>query len=387
MAFDCDVLVCGGGPTGARAAQVLAQHSRRTIVLEARRAGAAKLCGGLLNTRAQELLREMVPKVPEHIILQPEQPALEYHDLDNNIRARYGPGYLNIDRAAFDSWLLGRARDLGADVRHGARVKRVELLEDGEGGYRAVLEDSELTAPALVDATGAGALARRSFNAELPRRLDCLQGEAEISPPLQSSWAVYQTRRTPFLGWLIPKPGGKVLVGAGYPPERLKRQRGQQQAASAEIWPGLWSALGWLLDYAKARGFTLSPRGKPLGAPLAWLESVSQLRLGYGQLYIAGEAAGLVSPFSGEGLSYALASGQRAAESILQQAPAELYARSLEGEAGSLRRSQLKAWVGASPALRPFGLLLLPRFTGRKLVYIPWRDGLDSGYNQAGGKP
>ena len=370
----CDVLVVGGGPAGATCARLLAAAGRDVLVLDARQAGGRKLCGGLLNRRAQLYLTEQALDLPPAVLAEPVQPLLEYHDLDSHLRAAYPPGYVNIDRARFDAWLLGLAQSAGARVHNAARA---QALAGWQGDEPLTLSTGlgEITANYVVDASGASAFTRRQLGLPLAQRLDCLQGAVRLDPPLESCWAVYQTACTPFFGWLIPKPGGMCLAGVGLPPGKLSRQRQQRRVRFQTPWPESWDALGWLLDYAVERGHQWElAEVKPFGSPLVWPQRTGDVRAGLGRVLICGEAAGLVSPLSGEGVSYALASGALAARSIIAGGGAQDYSRALAPEAKRLKLALAQAYVGARPRLRPWGLRLLPRLTGIALERRPWRD-------------
>jgi menaquinone-9 beta-reductase len=384
--LSCDVLVIGGGPAGSTCARLLAAAGRDVLVLDARQVGGRKLCGGLLNRRAQLLLEDQGLSLPPAACVEPAQPLLEYHDLDNRLRACYTPGYRNIDRGAFDAWLLELARQAGARVISAARVQSVEQPVAADEAYLAQSTAGSVQARWVVDASGASACGRRQLGLPMLRRLDCLQGALRLDPPLANCWAVYQTARTPFFGWLIPKAGGVCYAGAGLPPGQLMRQRQQRRTRFQTPWPEQWDGLGWLLDYLSARGYRWEPADvKPHGAPLVWLARLGDVQCGRGRLLLAGEAAGLASPFSGEGVSFALASGAAAAQCVLAgQGAAELGAE-LAGERRRLWLALAQAYVGARPRLRPWGLALLPRLTGRELSRLGWDGQGAPGYNQDGG--
>ncbi len=368
----CDVLVVGGGPAGATCARLAAAAGRAVLLLDARQAGGRKLCGGLLNRKAQAQLDAQGLALPPEVCVAPARPALEYHDLDNRLRAVYPPGYLNIDRARFDAWLLGLAQAAGARVHHGARAQELSGWREPKP-LTVATSIGPITADYVVDASGASAFARRRLGLPLAPRLDCLQGLVRTSPQLECCWAVYQSARTPFFSWLIPKADGLCYAGVGLPPGKLMHQRQQRRVRFQTAFPETWDALGWLLDYLGSRGYQWElAEVKPLGSPLAWPARLADARPGAGRVLICGEAAGLVSPFSGEGVSYALASGALAARCILTGGCARDYAGALAPEFKRLKLALLQAFVGARPWLRPLGLKRLPRLTGTALARLPW---------------
>jgi flavin-dependent dehydrogenase len=102
--------------------------------------------------------------------------------------------------------------------------------------------------------------------------------------------------------------------------------------------------------------------------------SREQLWWGRERVLAIGEAAGLISPFSGEGVSYALSSAEAAAFAVLSGGGAALMPRLTTQLRASLSQALLKAWAGERPGLRPWALWLLPLATHRQLTYHPWRE-------------
>ncbi|GEM_PF-1363230 len=364
---EIDVAVLGGGPAGARCAELLAQAGRSVRLYEARDPARAKPCGGLLNRRAQDLLAEL-GGLPGSVRVGAEMPGLEfplleYHDLDNRIRARYRPHYRNIDRSAFDAWLIERAAAAGAEVGCGMRAAELDWRDDGV--YVRFSADW-LRAQWVIDATGAAALTRRRLQGPAVSRLHALQGAAVIDPPVEAMWAIYQTAYTPFFSWVIPKGEGVHLLGTALTRAGLRQARGRG-----------WDLLRPLLEYLARRGCRVQLLDeRPRGAQLTCPAGGAELWHGRGPLLAIGEAAGLVSPFSGEGISYALQSAEAAAFAVIggmgAQALPELLSRPLRRLSGAMLRARVAAW----PWLRPWALWLLPLHTREPLEYLRWDTGL-----------
>ena len=368
-----EVVIIGAGPAGARCARLLAESGRDVLVLDAGPPGRAKLCGGLLNRRSQSMIGNW-GMLPDEVRVGPltpalEFPALEYHDRDNRIRARYNPGYRNIDRRAFDGWLVELARGAGAAVVFNTRVRRVEA-----GGETVTVTAGGRTIGArwVIDASGGQAFSRREFHGPYLRRLHSVQGLITLDPAPDAMWGIYQTSYTPFFGWIIPKGGGRFLLGTALTRDGIHRLKAQPWKSSLS--PG-WKLLRPLLDYLLERGHRwLTVDEKPGGAPLSWPAGDGELWWGDGRLLVIGEAAGLASPFSGEGISYALASAEAAAYAVLRGDGARLMPTLMSRFRHRLGRAALKAAVGMRPWLRPWGLMLLPFHYRTPLTYQRWED-------------
>lgn len=322
----------------------------QTLLLDARRGVRAKLCGGLLNRRAQSLLPDSLPAA----VLAPLQPQeLTLTDADNRLQCHYPPHYVNIERREFDAWLIERAREAGAEVVLGQRVQRMQY-----GPQQSALSVGARTLRCrqLLDATGAAAWSRRLLHQPPAPMLYALQVEAEAAvettPQLQ---VVYRRELAPLFGWAIPKAPGQWLAGC-----MLREFSGP---AEQRLEP--------LLNSLAERGCVLRPAGRIQAARLTLIHSRHDLWFGGGQLWVIGEAAGLVSPFSGEGISRALLSAELAARAILAGAGAADCAEVLHPATAGLGLACLRAQLAAQPLSRRLSLGLWARFHGWPLKRCP----------------
>ena len=195
-------------------------------------------------------------------------------------------------------------------------------------------------------------------------------------------WAIYKSAVTPYYGWVVPKGGGQFLIGAGF-------TRGADSTRSQSVSP--WGKLEPFMDYIRSRGFSVEPvDGKPLGSPIACINSMSQLWWGRRGVFTVGEAAGMVSPSSGDGISYCLQGAAALAKvlGVTDLAKLDYSAQGMEdaqhGEIAAAVRGNLrpalselkfniaKAWVAARPVLRGLSVRLLPLYLRRNVEAHPW---------------
>jgi flavin-dependent dehydrogenase len=376
MGAECfDVLVIGGGPAGARSAELLANAGRRVAICEAGDMTRPKLCGGLLNRRAQAIASGL-GGLPADVCINSDYPslafpALEYHDLDNRVRARYSPGYRSIDRLAFDRWLVARAKQAGTQVFYQTRAQSITVTKD-----LIHLETSAgpLTASWLIDASGAASFSRKRLGGPTQLKLHAVQGEVELDPASDAMWAIYRSSYTPLFSWIIPRGGGRFLLGTALKPADAKARRHDSQNSAREH----WAMLAPLMDYLEHRGISIKPcTRRPRSARLAWALAQDSLWWGRGSALVAGEAAGLLSPFSGEGISYALDSAEAAAFAVISGAGADALPELLIPLRQKLASASLKARIAMHAWLRPWPLLLMPKLTGQRVEYMRWHDGLE----------
>ncbi len=218
---DFDLLVVGAGPAGGMAALTAATLGLRTAVFEEHpQVGTPAHCSGKLQLHA---FREF--NLPDHLILNTLQAGAFY--APNGVVARVrraAPDSHVVDRPAFDRWLADQARQHGAELRTGIRLRAAERLNGamrvtGEWGRRTF----SATASVIVDAEGARPVLPQTVGLHLPRRVvlglqyqlrdvdldeeDC--PEIYLGSPLAPG----------FFAWLMPIGGRRARVGLCVDPQ------------------------------------------------------------------------------------------------------------------------------------------------------------------------
>ncbi|OFW79084.1 MAG: hypothetical protein A2Z48_00180 [Actinobacteria bacterium RBG_19FT_COMBO_70_19] len=320
-AIDTDVLVVGAGPGGSAAAYHLARHGVDVTVLEKAAFPREKVCGdGLTPRSVRSLLRMGIdtedPRFERVIGLRVysrrttiELPWPELRDFPN-----YGLAGTRMD---MDEMLVRRAEKAGARLLE--RTEAVSPILE-EGWVRGVLardaeerdgEPFEVRARLVLAADGAPS--KLSAQAGVRRDDSRPLGIAarryyrvERHPgPWFESWLDLWEGDTilPGYGWLFPLADGTVNLGAGL----LNTFKGFRDVSAQRLFAAFVSMMPseWGFSEETAAGRVLSgplPMGgsrRPVAVP--------------GMLLI-GDAAGMVNPFNGEGIAYAMESGEVAAE-------------------------------------------------------------------------
>ncbi len=290
-----DVVVVGGGPSGATAATDLARSGHAVALLD--KAGRIKPCGGAVPPR---LIADF--EIPDSQIVARIRTARMISPTGRRVDIPIENGYVGmVDREHFDEFLRVRAADSGA-TRFTGTYLRIE--RDAEGThviYRDKADQAEkrLTTRLVIGADGARSNVARD---EVPDgdKVPYVIAYHEIiaAPDTVESYdanrcdVVYDGRISPdFYGWVFPHgPQASVGMGSMVRDVDLKRATADLRAAS-----GL------------AQCETIRKEGAPI--PLKPLDRWDNGR----DVVLAGDAAGVVAPSSGEGIYYAMVGGRVAA--------------------------------------------------------------------------
>ena len=289
-----DVVIVGGGPSGATAAHHLARTGRRVAMLD--RDGRIKPCGGAVPPR---LIADF--DIPDSQIVAKINTARMISPTSRHVDIPIENGFVGmVDREHFDAFLRQRAEDSGAHRCTGTFLRIERTTDETLVVYRDKETRNEvyLKTKLIIGADGA-----RSDVA----RLEVPGGDTIpyviayheiIEAPKQSSYdpdrcdVIYDGAISPdFYGWIFPH-GDQASVGMG------SQVKGVDLKAATS-------------DLRKSAGLegckTIRKEGAPI--PLKPLDRWDNGR----DVVLAGDAAGVVAPSSGEGIYYAMVGGEVAA--------------------------------------------------------------------------
>ena len=305
-----DVVVVGGGPSGATAAHDLARRGHSVLLLD--RAGRIKPCGGAIPPR---LVKDF--DIPDSLIVARISGAQIVSPKNRKVMMPIDGGYVGmVDREEFDEWLRERAKSAGADLRHG-RFEAFARDSDGTAlvsylpqGAREGDGLVSVRARCVIGADGANSAVARQAVPKAGRPKYVFAYHEIVRAPVADAQgskasmdgADYDGRRCDvyyngvfspdFYAWIFPH-GDTMSIGTG------SAHKG-------------FSLKGSVSELRKLTGLdkfeTIRREGAPI--PLKPLKRWDNGR----DVILAGDAAGVVAPASGEGIYYAMLGGRLAAD-------------------------------------------------------------------------
>jgi geranylgeranyl reductase family protein len=273
-----DVAIVGAGPAGSTAAYRLATAGARVLLLDKATFPRDKPCGGGVTGRAARLIPFSIEPVVEDVVDRLECGLRYRHRFTRHAR---GPLAYMTQRRRLDHFLLQKAAEAGAEVREGETA-----------------DARELDARIVIGADGCNGSAAK----QLGLADGVVHGVAlEANYPYEKRYSGAMVLEIAVIrggyGWIFPK-GDHVNVGVGGNGEEGPKLRAELRR--------MCEAYGIDPDAAQeTRGYRL-----PLRLP--------GTRLARGTTAVIGDAAGLVDPFSGDGMYEGFLSARLVADAALE---------------------------------------------------------------------
>jgi geranylgeranyl reductase family protein len=354
-----DAVVVGMGPAGATAAYELSRAGLSVLAIEKETHPRYKVCGGGLSARIDRILEDDYKSVVEHTIYGIQ---FSYRGADPLSLDCSSPIAYMVMRDRFDHFLVEKARQVGTEVHEDEPVTSCRQLPDG---IEVTTDRGRYLAKVLIGADGANSLvAQQLFPGRRSRRMATLESEIPIGPAPHypgTGRALIDIGATPAgYAWIFPKQE-RLSIGVG------------------DLRGGLASPKKIFDQFVRdEKGLAPWKVPQPVGHPLPLFSEHSganreSVGLVSGRALLVGDAGHLVDPLFGEGIYYAVRSGQLAAESILSQVKDER--RSLADYEEAVRREiyeEFRVAVRMASIVYSYPRLchrLLPRYQHIVMLY------------------
>ncbi len=290
------MIVVGAGPAGSTAAYRLAERGARVVMLDRARFPRDKPCGGGVTLRGASVLPFTIDPVVERVV-QRVDVRMGYGGHVCRVDGE-GPMVLMTQRRRLDAYLAEQAAARGTDFRDGVRVRGITL---GADGVRVRTDTGVIAAAAMVGADGCNGVTRRALGVAEHSYAVALEGNLRrgatgFDDGRYDDAALLEFDIVPGgYGWIFPK-GDHVNVGVGGYLDEGPRMRDHLRR--------MCEVHGITIDdLTHLRGHRLPIRRS--GTTVATARAV-----------LVGDAAGLVDPFSGDGMYEAFTSSRIAARTI-----------------------------------------------------------------------
>ena len=289
-----DLIIVGGGPSGASAGRAAGKKGLSTLLLEKEDFPRYKPCGGVLSSYGLSCLDF---KLPESVI-ERNISKVRVHFRDRFVEGMKESNLaLLISRKVFDNYLLEKARETGIEVHTGEKV--LDCFEK-EDCVEVRTTDNTYLGRFVLIAEGSGGVLKYKVRPRDKRTEYCLGLVSEISDEdeairsrLPGTIDIHFGIAQGGYGWIFPHAGyySAGVVGTAQYLEHPKRV---------------------MLDFLQENGFSGS---FPVHSHIIPVGGVKRKTVN-SRLLLSGDAAGFVDAFLGEGMAYAIRSGQLAAEAV-----------------------------------------------------------------------
>lgn len=313
MPSQYDVVIVGAGPAGSTAAYILSQKDYNVLLLDKEHFPRKKLCGGCLTAKTLWLLNR--------VFNEPEE-SLTKNNIINFKSFRFDVRYKTkvlvspksplafhfVHRQVYDTFLLQKAKEAGAEVSEGEKVTDIETAANNTCNELTLTTSRErlIKTKFIIAADGANSTVRMKLLRQ--KKINGSRWHRNLAYGLEIFLARkgdFKALEFPILSfgylrygysWLFPNKD-RLVVGMGGLKRMNKNLTGKFKKFFSDY------NLGGIDSY-KIQGYPL-PFGNSLSTPV------------YGNILLVGDAAGLVDPMLGEGIYQAQKSAELAAKAII----------------------------------------------------------------------
>lgn len=282
-----DALIIGAGPGGLACAKILAQNGAKVLVVERKRVIGPKVCAGGITWDG------LIRRVPEKLVERSFPVQHVYSALQHGVIREENPIIATVDRFKLGQWMARDCVDAGVEIMIDTRVTAISRLSvQAISGKEK--EPITIGFKNLVGADGSSSLVRKYL--KLPIELIGYGINYQIPGNYEHmEWHLKNDTFSYGYGWIFPH-SDTVSIGAYGPRGCLPSKTMHHN----------------LIRWAADKGFDLTAH-----RARAALVNFDYRGFQFDNIYLVGDAAGLASGLTGEGIYPAIVSGETAAKMIL----------------------------------------------------------------------
>jgi len=304
-----DVIIVGAGPAGSVAAIKLSELGYTVSLYEKEKIPRHKHCGGLLTNRVIRSLDSLGINCIDILSQRINGWRIEVDDeiVDLELDKPGDNVFGNVYRDEFDSYLTRVAAERGAKVIDSTNVSKIVIPERKKEKYSVVTKNDREECEVILGADGAKSIVRRNLGISYPRDNWAVHIESEIPVDRRSIEYFNDKNMISFnyvqegVAWAFPKlKGNTINVGVGVSVKEARKT----DDLLLNIWKKFLQNQEWYNNQSVQHHVEVSP-----------FKGTIQ-KLGREKVLLLGDAAGLLDPLRGEGISYAIESGLNAAEAV-----------------------------------------------------------------------
>ncbi len=292
-----DIAVIGGGPAGSSFLIHLKKENKVINAVMIDNKGKNKVCGGLLNEISQKFLAELNICIPKDVLVSPQIFSVDIFDLNYPKTKKLNKTYTNMDRDKFDKFLQEKVEYpiIDGKVIKIEKKDKYYLLT-----YKSGSKKTKLACRYIVGADGGASFTRKQAGIELETReytsIQKWYNEKEngIKPFLS---AIFDSESSDCCSWTISKDG-MIIFGGAFPKKDASKIFEIQRKKLENF------------------GIVLKNEVKTEACTVLRPYCMKSFSTGRKNIFLIGEASGLISPSSLEGISFALKSGKALAISF-----------------------------------------------------------------------
>jgi menaquinone-9 beta-reductase len=277
-----DVVIIGGGPGGLACARKLAEMKKSVLLVERKKRIGSKVCAGGVTWSG------LGQKLPEELVERSFCKQYIYSNWQHVIVENSDPIISTVNRYRLGQWMLKNAKQSGAEVRPGCLVRKIDKdrIETSQGTFGFKY---------LVGADGSSSLVRKYLN--LP--VNKIGIGINYTLPLnyeRMEWHLNTRLFNHGYAWIFPH---RQTISIG--------------AYACRRWMSARTLKERCVEWANGQGFSLNGV-----KPQAELVNYDYQGCFFGNIFLVGDAAGLASGLTGEGIYSAILSGEAVAGAIIE---------------------------------------------------------------------